>query len=347
MPRARGDDGAGRRVDGEVDHGDELPRRDLSDDDLVRGREEIGGARMFSRERPEDELRHGHVGGRLDSVPRDVAEHHGELAVAELEEVVDVTADVDARRRLVHLADVETLELRVRARQQRAPHRVGELLLLLVETPVVDRQRGLCCDRERRIQRFARDRPAGVEGDERQRSDHLARRRNRNDRRGRALLQERGEQSMRATELVRQLRRQQQRAPSAEQPPDRHGVQRLRPRQRRDRGIAETHIGDEHGPLLQQLSTCVRHPDHRRVDAEQLDRAPRQRIERGVERQALRERLRDVVERPHAPGGFTFCVQRAVELERRASSSARAGARSAPRSRAAPQARRAALRPPR
>ena len=170
-----------------------FPRRDLADDDLVRGREEIGRAGMFSRERPEDELRHGHVGGRLDSVPGDVAEHHGERAVAELEEVVDVAADVDARRRLVHLADVETLELRVRARQQRAAHGVGELLLLLVETPVVDRERSLCGDRERRIQRFARNRPSGVEGDERQRSDHLAGRRNRNDRRGRALLQERGE----------------------------------------------------------------------------------------------------------------------------------------------------------
>ena len=70
------------------------------------------GLRMLARERAEDELRHRHVGRRLDPVTGHVAEHDGEPAVAELEEVVDVAADVDARRRLVHLADLEPLELR-------------------------------------------------------------------------------------------------------------------------------------------------------------------------------------------------------------------------------------------
>ena len=39
------------------------------------------------------------------AVPGDVAEDDGEPAVVELEEVVDVAADVDARRRLVDRAD--------------------------------------------------------------------------------------------------------------------------------------------------------------------------------------------------------------------------------------------------
>ena len=73
-------------------------------------------------------------------------------------------------------------ELGMRPRQQRAPHRVRELLLLLVQAPVVDRERRLRGDRQRRVERLARDRPARVERHDRERADHLAGRRDRHDR---------------------------------------------------------------------------------------------------------------------------------------------------------------------
>ena len=144
-----------------------LPRRDLAADHVVRGGEEVGRLRMLARERAEHELRHRHVGGRVDAVPRDVAEHDREPAVLEREEVVDVAADVDPRRRLVHLADLQPLDHRPRPRQQRALHRVGELLLLLVEAGVVDRERGLRGDRSRRLDRLLRERAARPEGEDR------------------------------------------------------------------------------------------------------------------------------------------------------------------------------------
>ena len=56
---------------------------------------------VLACERAEHELRHRHVGGRVDAVAGDVAEHDRQPAVGELEEVEDVAADVDLRRRLV------------------------------------------------------------------------------------------------------------------------------------------------------------------------------------------------------------------------------------------------------
>ena len=75
---------------------------------------------MLARERAEDELRHSHVGRRLDAVPGDVAEHDRESSVVERQEVVDVAADVDPRRRLVHLGHFEARDVGLGVRQQRA-----------------------------------------------------------------------------------------------------------------------------------------------------------------------------------------------------------------------------------
>ena len=112
------------------------------------------GIRVLARERPEDELRHRHVGGRLDPVPGDVAEHDRQTAVRELEEVVDVAADVDPSRGLVDAADLEPRHRRQLAGQQRALHRLRELLLLLVQAGVVDRERRLADDRARGRERL-------------------------------------------------------------------------------------------------------------------------------------------------------------------------------------------------
>ena len=189
------------------DHRDELADRDLADDDLVRGGEERRRLGMLARERPEDELRHRHVGGRVDPVPGDVAEHDGEPAVAQLEEVEDVAADVDLRGGLVDRADLEPGDRRPLARQQRPLHRLRELLLLLVEAGVVDRERGLLADRARGRERLARDRRGRIERDDRQLCEQLARRRDRQQRGRRAAEQEREQQRMGAAEPLRQLRR--------------------------------------------------------------------------------------------------------------------------------------------
>ena len=84
-----------------------LPDRDVADDHLVRGGEKRGRLGVLARERTEHELRHRHVCRRVDPVPGDVAEHDGEPAVAELQEVEDVSTDVHLRRGLVHRADLE------------------------------------------------------------------------------------------------------------------------------------------------------------------------------------------------------------------------------------------------
>ena len=95
--------GAGRRdlaadpVDQQVDHRDELSRRDLADDDVVRILEKVARLLMLARERAEDELRHRHVRGGFDPVSGHVAEDRGEAAVVELDEVVVVAARVLAQ----------------------------------------------------------------------------------------------------------------------------------------------------------------------------------------------------------------------------------------------------------
>ena len=114
-------------LDEDVDQRDELPGRDLAGHDLVRRRQEVTRLRMLACERAEDELRHRHVGGRLDSVPGHVTEDNGEPAVRQREEVVDVPADVDPRGGLVDGADLQPLYPRLAARQQRALHRVRKL----------------------------------------------------------------------------------------------------------------------------------------------------------------------------------------------------------------------------
>ena len=107
MPAGGAGDLAVSRVDRQVQHRDELARADLLDDDVVRGGQERARLRVEARERAEDELRHRHVGRRVDPVAGDVAEHDREPLVVGLQVVVDVAADADERGRLVDRADLE------------------------------------------------------------------------------------------------------------------------------------------------------------------------------------------------------------------------------------------------
>ena len=104
---------------------------------------------------------------------RHVTQHDCEAPVVELNEVVNVTADVDARRRLVDVADLEPGHCRLRTRQQRTLHRVSELLLLLIQARIVDCESGLAGDCKRGIHRLVGDRIAGPERENLEGRDRL------------------------------------------------------------------------------------------------------------------------------------------------------------------------------
>jgi hypothetical protein len=93
---------------------------------------------------------------------------------------------VDARRRLVDVPDLEAGDCRELAREERALHRLREVLLVLVEARVLDRERGLRADRHRRFDELGVEAPRRVEREERERPDRLAGCREREDRRRRA-----------------------------------------------------------------------------------------------------------------------------------------------------------------
>src|SRR5207247_7668962 len=95
-----------------------------ADHDVVRGGEELARLVVLAGERAEDELRHRHVRRRLDPVARHVAEDDREPAVREAQVVVDVTADVHPRRRLVDRAELQTLEVGRARGNERAWHLV-------------------------------------------------------------------------------------------------------------------------------------------------------------------------------------------------------------------------------
>ena len=112
-------------------------------DDLVRRGEEVARLGMLAGERAEDELRHRHVGRGVDAVPGDVAEHDREPAVVEREEVVDVAADLDVRRRSYIAPTSSPSTVGRNCGSSERCIESEEVLLLLVEARVVDRQRGL------------------------------------------------------------------------------------------------------------------------------------------------------------------------------------------------------------
>ena len=169
-------------IDRQVRHRDELarPRSRPTTTSFACARN-ADGSGVLACERAEDELRHRHVGRRVDAVARDVAEDDREPAVAELEEVVDVAADVDLRRRLVDRPDLEARGSAGRSRGSSDRCIVSaNRLLLLVEPGVVDRERGLRARSVRAVgKRVGIDRRGRVEREDRQLGEQLGRRRDR------------------------------------------------------------------------------------------------------------------------------------------------------------------------
>ena len=314
VARAGGAHVTRRRVDGEADHGHERPARELAERDLVRLGEELAGAWVEPDERAEDELRERHVGRRRDSVAARVSEHDGELPVGQGQEVVDVAADIDLRRRLVDGADLEPLDFGQPAGEQRALHRVREVLLLLVETRVVDRERGLTGDEECRLDRVLPDPVRRVERDHGQRRQQLRRGRDRDDDRSRSLLEERHEQLVRRSEALRAPGVEDERPAHPEEAASRKLLDGLVLREQRAQRPLEARVGHVHRTGDELVAAPVLHPDHRRVGLEQLDGGARHGIEGRVERQALGERPRDLVQRPQALRRLAFRGERLLAL---------------------------------
>jgi hypothetical protein len=295
VTRARRGDLAGRRVDGDVKHRDELSRLDLFDDDLVRVRQEVRGFRVLPRERPEAELRHCHVGGCLDPLAEHVADDDREPALVEGEEVVDVPAHVDAGRRLVDVADVEPGGGGEGARQERALHRLREVLLLLVETRVVDCEGGLGRHRHGRFNRLVPERPGWVEREEGDCAEHLPGGCEREDGGGRPLLEERLQKDVDVLGASR-ARPEEDGSFGAQEPARQRRAHRLRAGEHRLHGAAHLRIRDVHGSRCEDVPALVRHPDRCSVEPEELDDGLDHGLERRLEREALREGVRDVVE---------------------------------------------------
>ena len=225
-----------------------------------------------------------------------------------LEEVVDVTTDLDAGRRLVDGADLEPFDLGEPAREQRALHGVGEVLPLLGKARVVDGERRLPGDEDGSLDLLVSEPPSRIERDDRQRGQQLGRGCDRDDEHGRALLEERGEELVRLTETPRYLPVDHEGL--VRELPDRllaleHGAQRLEPR-----------VGHVRRARDEQCASPVEHPDHGRVGIEQLDGRGRDRVECRVERQALGERARDLVQRPEPLGRLALGGDRLLELGR-------------------------------
>ena len=64
---------------------------------------------------------------------------------------------------------------------------------------------------------------------------------------------------------------------------------------------------------LEHFAAAVRQPHRRRVDPERLDHRPRHRLERGLERKAVGERVGDLVLRAQPPRELALGGERDLE----------------------------------
>ena len=206
-----------------------------------------------------------------------------------LQVVVDVAADADEGGRLVHRTDLQARHVRAEPGQQRPLHRVEERFLLLVEPRVVDCERGLGGDEQRGVEGLVRQGPARVERDDRQRREQLGRRGDRDDGRRRAALEEGDEQPVRVPELCRRPGIDAYRVPLHQAAACRRRDHVLGPLEDGQHRFFQLGPSDVH-PLGEHVAALVWHPDHGDVDLEQLDDRGRDRVERLLEREAVRKR---------------------------------------------------------
>ena len=122
------------------------------------------------------------------------------------------------------------------------------------------------------------------------------------------MLEERDEQLVRLAEPSRCGRIEHERLV-------RQLVDRLLALEQRPQRL-QARIGHVRGPRNEHVAATVEHADHRSVDLEQLDRGSGHRIERRVEREALREGARDLVERPQPLPRLPLGGDRLLKLRR-------------------------------
>jgi hypothetical protein len=141
---------------------------------------------------------------------------------------------------------------------------------------------------------IVRDRLGGIQRDDRELGEEVGRRRDRDERRRRALLEERAQQRVGAAEARDGGQVEEQRRVGARGP-------RLGPLEDRAHRGGEPRLGDVDRARHELVAALVGDADHGGVDAELPDEGLRDGGERRVERERLRERPRDLVERRHLP----------------------------------------------
>ena len=116
----------------------------------------------------------------------------------------------------------------------------------------------------------------------------------------RALLEEGNEQLVRRAEPARAPRIEDERPSHPEEAAARELLHGLVSRHERAQRLLEPRVGDVDRPGDELVAPLVLHADDGRVGIEQLDGRLRHRVERRVEREALRKRARDLVQRPQS-----------------------------------------------
>ncbi len=165
-------------------------------------------------------------------------------------------------------------------------------------------------DEERRLHLLVAEAARRVEGEDRKGREELGRGRNRDDEGGRALLEERDEKLVRGAELAGGRGIEHERLAHAEQPPAGKLVHRLLALEERPERRREALVGELRRMRDELVAALALHADHGRVRVEQVDRGARHGLERRVEREALRERTRDLVQRAQLLRGFALGRER-------------------------------------
>jgi hypothetical protein len=84
--------------------------------------------------------------------------------------------------------------------------------------------------------------------------------------------------------------------------------------QDRDKRLFQSRLADVDGTRLEELPPLIRHPDHGGIGTQEPDRSLGDRLQRRLQREALRERAGDLVEGPQLLGGLPLGLQRLLAL---------------------------------
>ena len=283
---------------------------------LVRLREQLPRIGVEADERAEGEFRERHLGSGLDPVTARVAEDDCELAAGQRQEVVDVAADFHARR-------TTRRPRRPPAQGPPAARGAGASAASCPRRPSADGKAGRCRSRgppdRRRTALFPRPQGrCGARGRARRPSTWpAAPPESRSGRRRRSSPARGRERAARTTiRACVRSRVEHQRPSHPEEPPPGELLHRLVSRHERAQRLLEPRVGNVDRAGDELVAPPVLHPDDCRIRLEELDGRARHGVERRVEREALRERARDLVQGAQALGGLPFSGESLLALRR-------------------------------